>query len=326
MWRLLPMVLAACASAPAQRDTGAPDLASPFAGRAPHSFVWQADDPTGDVRLVHPERPGIEPGTFDLERFSLTKVDGRWRMEATFAAPVKAIAETRAARDRVVEMVPQTIDIYLDTRSDAGHIDALPGRGFKVSAGEAWDRVLVVSALPDLSEDDLVHAQRVTPSGRKLIATFAGEAVPDDVRGILVVVLATSAVGDGRVRPVGPSGECRVWDDTRCTLSGNGPPVLDALALDVRAGRPLALSYRDGQRPRPTGTPVVFTRGSLLSVAPVAADEVAQGRLATVVDAAGDPLGTAIVLSVVGDTASLEVVGGGELAGAHAVIFAGVTP
>ena len=41
---------------------------------------------------------------------------------------------------------------------------------------------------------------------------------------------------------------------------------------------------------------------------------------------AGDPLGTAIVLSVVGDTASLEVVGGGELAGAHAVIFAGVTP
>ena len=309
---------AACGSAELHDAAADP----PVAGDRTSLLPLDLADATGDVRLLHPTHPDIGPGTFDLERLTLARAGGAWRLEATFVAPVQTINEVRAARDRVVTMVPQTIDVYLDTVPDAGHIAALPGRGFRVPAGEAWDKVLVVSSLPDLSEDDVVYASRVTASGRRLIATFPGDAIPDGVRGALVVVLATSPTGEGRVRPVGRSGDCRVWDDERCRLDGDGPPVLDALALDVRVDRPLSLSYLDAQRPKVNGTPVVFQRGTLLSAAPVLAAEIAKGRLATVLDAAGEALGTAIVLNVVGDTAALEVVGTSKLEGAHTVVFA----
>jgi len=285
-------------------------------------LVLDFADAPGDVRLVHPIHPDLGPGTFDLEHVTLAKVGDAWRLEATFASPVPTMSDIRAARDRIVTMVPQTIDVYLDTVPEAGHIAALPGRDFRVPAGEAWDRVLVVSSMPDLSEDDVVQAARITASGRRLIATFPGDAIVGPVRGVLVVVLATSPTGDGRVRRVGHGGDCRVWDDDRCRLEGAGPPVLDALGLDVRVDRPLSLTYVSGERPKVSGIPVVFQRGTLLSAAPVVFAEVAKGRLATVLDAAGEALGTAIVLNVVGDTAALEVVGSSKVEGARTVVFA----
>ncbi|MCC6620490.1 MAG: hypothetical protein IT385_04505 [Deltaproteobacteria bacterium] len=303
--------LAACGSA------GAGGL-----GTEGGSWSWAVADPIGDVRLEHPAQPGIERGTFDLERVSLALDGDAWRLEATFASPVPTLTEVRAARDRVVTMVPMTIDVYLDTTPDAGRVEALEGRGFRVSAAEAWDRALVVTSVPDLSDDDVVHARTVTARGRRLVATFPRAAVPGAIRGALVVVLATSPSGDGRVRQVGRGGECRVWDDVRCTLGGEDPPVLDALAVDVARGRPLALVYRDGARPVSRTTPVVFQRGQLFGAAPVDEDEVAKGRLATLLDADGKPLGTAIVVSVVGDTASLELVSPAEVEGATAVVFA----
>lgn len=312
---LMGGVACATSAEPVVRD---PAVMTGEGGMLPLDFA----DASGDVRLVHPLAPGIGPGTFDLERLTLAKVAGVWRLEATFAAPVAPLEDVRAARDRIVTMLPQTIDVYLDTVPDAGHIAALPGRGFRVPAGEAWDRVLVASSVPDLSEDDVVHALRVTANGRRLIATFPGDALPDHVRGVLAVVLATSPTGDGRVRPVGHGGDCRVWDDERCRLEGDGPPVLDALALDVRVDRPLNLTYATGERPQVSGTPVVFQRGTLLSAAPVLASEIAKGRLATVLDKAGEALGTAIVLNVVGDTAAMEVVGKSPIEGAHTVVFA----
>lgn len=280
-------------------------------------------DHLGDVRLEHPPYPGIDGGTFDLEHFTLERSREGWRVEATFTSPVPTLTEVRAARDRVVAMVPQTLDVYLDLTPDAGHLAALPGRDFRVPASEAWDRVLVVSSVPDVDEAGVVHALRVTPSGRRLVATFPADAITAPVRGMLVVVLATSATAQGRVRPAGRgAAECRVWDEIRCHLVGDGPPVLDALAQDVRPDRPLPLTYVTGDRPVAKGIPVVFQRGALISAAPVAAGEVEKGRLATVLDAGGVALGTAVVVSVSGDTASLEVVGTASIEGAATVVFA----
>lgn len=303
-----------CGRAAELRDAAPPSELAPLIDFADHG---------GDVRLEHPIHPGVDGGTFDLEHFTLERTAESWRVEATFASPVRLIGDVRAAQDRVVDMLPMTIDVYLDTRPDAGHLTALPGRDFRVPASEAWDRVLVVSSLPDVSEAGVVHALRVTPSGRRLTATFPASAIDEPVRGLLVVVLATSATGQGRVRPAARGvAECRVWDEIRCHLVGDGPPVLDALATDVSPGRPLPLLYLAGDRPTPKGVPVVFQRGALISAAPIEAGQIEAGRLATVLDAGGRALGTAMVLSVSGDTASLELVGAQSIEGAHTVVFA----
>jgi len=286
-------------------------------------WSWSAEDPIGDVRLEHPPHPVIERGTFDLERVSLARRGDGWRLEATFASPVPTLTEVRAARDRVIELLPMTVDVYLDTTPGAGHLAALPGRRFRVVASEAWDRALVASSAPGVFDDDVVLAQRVVAQGRKLVATFARDAVPDRVLGVLVVVLATSTSGEGGVRAVGTGGECRVWDDTRCLLAGEPPPVLDAAQVDIARGRPMRLVYADGLRPIPRATPIVFRRGALLGVAPVSEGEVEAGRLATVLADDGTALATAIVVSVVGDTASLELVSPGSIEDAAVVVFAG---
>jgi len=307
------LVLAGCASA----------AGGGVAGGAGPEVVLDADDARGDVRLVHPEHPDIDRGTFDLEhvRFYRDGEGGDWRLEVTFVSPVRAIGEVRAARDRVLTIYPQTIDVYLDMAPDAGQLAALPGRRFRVPASQAWDRALVATSVPDLSEDDAVQARSLTANGRRLIATFSAAAVPWTPKGVLVVVLATAPSGEGRVRAVGPSGECRVWDADRCLLKGDGPPVLDARGVSPEAGRPLALLYPGGDPPPARTTPIVFQRGTLIGAAPVEGG-LEKGRLATIVAADGAALGTAVVLSVVGDTASLELVSKAPIDGASAVVFA----
>ncbi len=295
---------AACASAPA-----APPLID-------------ISDARGDVRLRHPGRTGISSRTFDLETLTLTRrADGRWQLEARFAEPLRVFKAERRSEDQYIDILPQTLDLYLDTMPGAGHVEALEGRGFHVPAAEAWDRVLVVSSVEGLTHDDLRRPQMVSVRGRRLVATFAADAVRPPVRGFLAVVLATSPRGDGWVRRVTPGlGNCHVWDDARCTVTGEGPAVFDATS-EITAGRPVRLAYPKGDRPAPAIVPVVFTRGPLIGAAPVDSDRVNEGDVATVVAQDGRPLATAIVISVVGDTASLRVMGEASLLGAVGVVF-----
>lgn len=283
--------------------------------------VLDVVDPSGDVRLTVPRSPDVTAATFDLEHLTIVDTPEGWELTATFANPVPLVRDVRAARDVIVAMYPQTIDVYLDTTGDGhGHIEALPGRGFRVPVSQGWEQVLVVSSLDDLSEDGVVHPTRLSASGRRLVALFPKGAIPARPKGLLAIVLATSPAGDGRVRPIGRGGDCQVWDDSRCTLGGDGPPVLDAVG-PVAPGRPLALTYLEGPPPAPAGLPVVFARGPLVGVAPITPD-ITKGRLATLVDASGAPLGTAMVTSIVGDTATLEVIGGASGEGATSAVFA----
>ncbi|MCA9515856.1 MAG: hypothetical protein KC635_13010 [Myxococcales bacterium] len=298
--------------------------ASVAAGCASGPTVIVADlpDPDDDVRLEHPPANGIVDGTFDLERVTLARRGDDVIVTATFRAPLRRRAETRLAEDHAVASFPMTVDVYLDLLPGAGHVEALPGRRFQVPASEAWDRVLVLSSLDDLVETDLVHAEHLSGRGRDLVGIFPASVLPPSgPLGVLAVVLATSPTGTGRVREVTTGlGDCTVWDDERCTLRGKGPPVLDATS-DVLPARPLALTYADGARPKPEASPVVFSRGPLVGVAPVPEGQTSVGQLATILDAAGDPLATAIVVSIVGDTVSLEVVGKEPIEGAAGAVF-----
>lgn len=286
----------------------------------PRTVLVDLADPEGDVRLVHPDAAGIREGTFDLEHFTLWREGDEVIAEVTFAAPVHKLKGVRLAEDLAVDLWPQTVDVYLDSVPGAGHIAALPGRDFDVPAAEAWDWALVISSLRDNDGGDVLRPTHIVSSGRTLRASFHARDIPPHIAGVLVTVMSTSTTGEGRVRQVTPSGgDCHVWDDERCHLVGTGPPVLDATA-DVAPVRPVPLAYPNGDRPRPTGIPVAFAQGALLTASPVPEGALAAGQLVTVMDAAGVAIGTATVLSVAGDAASLRLTAGEASQGAVAVI------
>lgn len=226
---------------------------------AGHKAQWQPDeeiltrdDPAGDVRLEHPPHPEIARGTFDLKRLDFGRSAEYVFVTATFAAPVRPLAGVRLTEDKVVDIYPQTIDIYLDTKRGTGYIEALPGRGFHVPASEAWDKVLVISSLPDPFHAEAVRPLHLTASGRKLTAVFRRQEVPDELLGVLAVVMATSVRGEGRVLPVKKwRGDCQNWDQERCNLYGEGPAVIDA-STKVEKGKPIRLSYLAGSPPPST--------------------------------------------------------------------------
>lgn len=297
--------------------TAAIGLGAAGCATVPPNWTFSQVDPRGDTRLVHPEHPGMDGGSFDLTGLTLSQRGSELTVQATFVSPVREL-DARPARDRAVTMVPMTLDVYLDF-APGGHVEALPGRGFRFPASDGWEKVLVVSGLADLNEDDLIHANRVAVAGRTLKAVFdLGSLVLPQTTGVQVVVMATAMSGDGRVRGVGTHGDCRVWDDYRCVLIGQDPPVIDALA-EVQKGRPVAMNYPEGTvRETVARTPVVFVRGKLVGAAPVG-PEVSVGQLGTLYGADGAAIATAVVLSVVGDTASLEVVGDGVADGAVSI-------
>ncbi|MFT7622048.1 MAG: hypothetical protein ACI9WU_001215 [Myxococcota bacterium] len=293
----------------------------------PHTTLLSLDDARGDTRLEHPALDGVAAGTFDLTHFALGQNDRFLIVTARFASRVTALRGVRLGDDRVADVFPQTVDVYLDTGSGKGAIAALPDRGFHVPSSQAWDTVLVLSSIRELREDNVVYPVHLIARGKELIGVFRRGEVVGEIQGVLPVVLATSPRGNGRVRLAHKTwrGDCQTWNEDLCTLRGAQPPILDSLQNRVTGGQPLALAYLSGTQPPAERIPVVFGRGELITAAPVKADRVRAGGLATVLDKTGTALATAVVVSVVGDTASLKLLGGARASKdnqAVAVIFA----
>ena len=297
----------------------------------PADRLLELTDPSGDVRLIHPPAPGVEAGTFDLERLVIERLPDRIQVEATFASPVRPITPLpRDAASGRAWLLP-TVDVYLDL-GPGGDVTTLPGRKAFVPASQAWDRVLILGGSEASLHPAAVAAIHLVASGRILRGTFPRDAIDGPILGALAVSLATSVRGDGGVRSVGVlKGDCSAWDEDRCTLIGSGPPILDATsAFD---GDVLSLTYPKenhtaGAPPVVKNTVVVaFYRDGLATVAPIdpsLAATVKPGALATLMDASGHALATAVVDSVLRDAATLRVVGSLPIsAPSHAVFEAG---
>jgi hypothetical protein len=293
----------------------------------PDHLVYEASDPPGDTRLAFPDHPTVRTESFDLTYVSVGTTRDHVIVTARFARPVEPVRWARIEQGQATTILPMTVDVYLDTTLEAGQLRALPARGFHVPASEAWDRVLVLSSVPRLREDGVVKPAHLTHRNDTVVGVFDREEVGGPILGVGVVVLATSADSEGFVRAASAwKGDCTVWEDLRCTLIGEAPPIIDAVGGALRTGGMLALDYPGGARPPAQRTPVVFQRGKLLGAAPVDPELISDGTLATVFDEGGTPMATAIVVSVVGDTASLELLEGPPAEGASTVIFGGKEP
>ena len=279
-------------------------------------------DPAGDVRLIHPQHPAIGSGTFDLSSFELLETETHIIAKAEFVSPVRIIHNIRLSEDRRASVYPQTVDIYIDSSPEVGDVKTLPDREVYVPANEAWDQVLVMSSIRELHTPGTVYASHLIVRGRTFIGAFPKADINLPIRGALVLVAATSARGDGRIRKASTfKGVCTDWNQDRCTLLGSGPPILDSTST-IDAKQPVPLRYLDGQtRPPAVTYPVVFRRGRLIGVAPVSHDRIKPGMIATVFDKEGQAIATAVVLNLVEDTVSLEVVGDSEVQSAETVAF-----
>ena len=284
--------------------------------------LWSISDPSGDARLRHPDHPQIRPGTFDLTHFELLETETQLIAIVTFAAVIRPIQNVRLSEDRRATIFPQTVDIYLDTTPGAGAVETLPDRNIHIPANEAWDQVLVMSSIRDMHVGGVIYASHLSASGRTLIGTFDKSRLEGTIKGALVLVLASASRGDGRVRLASTfKGVCTDWNPNRCTLLGSGPPILDSTVKITEQG-PVALTYfGDAPRPAPKTIPVVFRRGRLIGAAPVTSKRIKQGNFATIFNDKGNAIASAVVVSVVDDTASLEIIGEAAPESATSVAF-----
>ncbi len=275
--------------------------------RTERTVVWAASDPAGDVRLRHPLAPRVQAGTFDLTHIEVASHGDELEVVATFAAPVRTLGVAHGS-----PIFLPTVDVYLGAGLGKGHLDAPPGRGFTVPAQAAWDHALVLSAVPLDLGPDVVGPAHLTAQGRVLRGRFPGVSLVGAPTVAYAVVLATAPDAEGGVRPVGAlKGDCAQWDGSRCTLMGEQPPLLDHTAeLAGQLLRPRELA--EAGSPARVEVSVVFQREAVLTVAPIPTLEQPRyvvGALVTLYSAPGEPVGTAVVVSRLGDAATLQRLG-----------------
>lgn len=280
--------------------------------------LWRGEDSAADVRLAHPAAPEVQPGTFDLVEVELRARGDEVEVIARFRAPVRPLTPLPEDAPPGAWFLP-TVDVYLDLLPDQGHLDTPEGRHVTFPVDQGWERALVLTGAPMDLGPDVAVAMHLTAHGRELRGRFPRSAAPGAPRGVAVLVLATAPGADGAVRPVGVlKGDCSTWDASRCTLRGDGPPVLDAIG--ELAGE-LLLPLRVGEAPAAAPAqdpvtdllvPVVFQREAVVTVAPIPETERARydvGALVTLLDEARAPTGSAVVVSRLDDAATLQRLG-----------------
>ncbi len=300
-------------------------------------------DPSGDVRLRHPAAPGVEKGTFDLRRLVVRRLDDHIEVAATFAVPPRPLAPLPDDVDRNRPWFLPTVDVYLNLVAGKGEARALPGRAFFLPSEAAWDAALILGPGVDTPAGVVWNAEHLVTTGRTLRGRFPLDAIQGEVISALVVVLATSPRATGQVRAVGVlKGDCSTWDDARCQLDGQGPPVLDAtgpVSGDVIAASPLGVSGEsipDAGAPAASAAasaPVAFYGSGLVVASPIApelARTLTLGVLATLQDSKGNSVGTAVVESLASTAVSMRVIGAAPASAPTSVVFAaaggGATP
>lgn len=227
-------------------------------------------DPTGDDHgpgsYRYPIDSRLPPGSFDLTSLELRQEGEELEVEACFRVRPSPVPGIRISRYETASLLPQVIDIYVDTDGvpGSGLTRALPGRRVSLAPSFAWERALVVMPRAELFRTWLepvdreaaarTHStSRVKLRGRCLRAGFPRAALPRLQAGWGVLVLVSGArfyptfqlgerlLGGERgsefTRDVRPApGSCvRDDDDTfdcpfgGCEPCGNHPRVLDAL-------------------------------------------------------------------------------------------------
>lgn len=227
-------------------------------------------DPAGDSHgpgsYTYPGPPLLPEGALDLAEVILEDQGDTVAIEVRFHRRIRT-AQVRLSQDEPREVFAPQIDVYIDTdrAPGSGATAAVPGRNVAFPDGFAWDRLVVLSAIPERVRSSLDGRLELGPAlvphdvrvrGRSLFARvrtadLGGSPSPDWAFAVAVTssTFATSvaavvdpgsdAARNVFTREVAPVvGTCANWEEDTdgspctfggCSPCGGHPRVLDAL-------------------------------------------------------------------------------------------------
>lgn len=280
-------------------------------------------DAHGPGGYVYPGPPLLPEGALDLDEVILQDKGDTVEIEVRLHRRIRTALARLATDDQRTVFAPQ-IDIYIDQDHVAGSgaTVCVPGRQVGFPAGFAWDRVIVLTAVPDKVTSSVdgrpelgvaLVPYDVRVRGRTLSArvrkTDLGGSPSTDWSFAVAVSSATfstsvaaaidptsSAARNVFTREVTPTvGSCANWeeavDGSPCTFGGcspcaGHPRVLDALdAPDLPS--PQALADYSAPEGRLATLPVYTPSGRAL-VAPTAPTTAGADDTLQVIDIDGD--------------------------------------
>lgn len=225
--------------------------------------IFRIDDPSGDDAgpgtYTYPHNEAFTPGSFDLR--SITAVDDG--DDVLLTIQVGADLEDPWG-DSPVGYDLQVFDIYIDTGSDSGFTELLPGRRALVEEGHSWDRAVFATGRTDVASQevrDKVSAEmqealfvpeeaHQSISGDSLTIrvpkSFLGEPGPDWSYQVLVLGSDGNAEPDSlRIREV--LEEATEWNFGGGSDGPDNPNILDLLTPGS-VSQADALAWTEGER------------------------------------------------------------------------------
>lgn len=255
---------------------------APAVGRAAETPTEPQPDPLPGVVVLEDARgDGAGPGTYLMPRgrpfsrgaFDLVSVTLRPEgddvfIEVELAGRAPVARDARASRDAQGHFLLLQVDLYIDTdrRPGSGETRTFPGRRVLLDPADAWERAVIITALPGRVATGLQHAapelarhilvvEPLSVRGRTVVArvprsALGGTPSPDWGYTVLTSSLTLAAsirsfvLGRGEDANVftrevtSVPGTCENWeeepDGRPCTFGGcepceGHPRVLDAL-------------------------------------------------------------------------------------------------
>lgn len=275
-------------------------------------------DAHGPGTYVYPGPPLLPEGALDLDQVLLHDKGDTVEIEVRLHRRIRTVDVRLSADDPRTVFAPQ-VDLYID-QGPGGATACVPGRQVAFPAGFAWDRVVVLTSVPDKVATSLSGRPElgaalvpydVRVRGRTLVARvrtaeLGGAPSPDWSYAVAVTsaTFATSvaaaidptsaAARNAFTREVAPTvGSCANWaeavDGSPCTFGGcapcgGHPRVLDALDAP---GLPSPQALADYGGGRLAELPVVTPSGRPRAEAPIEPQTPPPGTL-QVIDIDGD--------------------------------------
>ena len=229
-------------------------------------------DGDGPGTYERPRGRGFPPGSFDVVHVELRPAGPDVEMEIKLAGKLPVARHARLGRDTWGDYLLLQVDLYIDQDREpgVGETRTVPGRRVLIDERDAWERAIVVTALPGRVAAGIqqavpalatrVHVAAPLRMGLKTVfvrlplSAFGGQPSPDWGYTVLVtsVTLSSSLRGlvlgrgdDANVytREVTPvRGSCENWeegpDGRPCTFGGCEPCEAHPRVLDAIVGGP----------------------------------------------------------------------------------------
>jgi hypothetical protein len=228
------------------------------------------EDGPGTYRL--PRGSAFHRGSFDLARVRLTPKGSMVEIAVELHGRAPVARGERAARDAIRDVLLLQVDLYIDTDrvEGSGFTEVFPGRRVQIDPADAWERAVVITALPGRVASSLAHtapelASHITVvpplrvEQRQVVAQVPASALggpPSPEWGYTVLATSVTLASSLKGVLLGPGddpniytravtaipGTCDTWqeeaDGSPCTFGGCDPCGGHPRVLDAIVGGP----------------------------------------------------------------------------------------